>query len=76
MEPGKLKIISEVLKNDRDAVKFVVDFAGVCRVWDDLYDKDREVTKYDLNLAFWRSLVEIPTNPFYIQNQFQLVPLT
>lgn len=75
MEPHKVKIIAEVLKNDRDAVKFVMDIAGISRIWDDLYDQDRKVDPYDLNLAFWRALVEIPSNPFYVQYQYQLIPL-
>jgi len=44
-------------------------------VWDDLIDKDKEVTDRDINQAFKIALVDLPANPVYRLVQQDLLPL-
>lgn len=50
------------------AEKYLHDMAWVNRIIDDLFDKDVEVSKADIERVFYVLAIEIPTNPFYAQN--------
>ena len=67
--------LARLLKGNFAAVKLCLDLVFIAHVWDDLYDKDRERTGEDISNAFRIALVEIPENPFYIQNLSDLRPL-
>ena len=43
--------------------------------WDDLIDKDREVSEQEINNAFLIALVYMPSNPFYRQIQEHVMPM-
>ena len=43
--------------------------------WDDLIDKDREVSEQEINNAFLIALVYMPSNPFYRQIQDSVMPM-
>jgi hypothetical protein len=43
--------------------------------WDDLIDKDREVSEQEINNAFLIALVYMPSNPFYRQIQEHIMPM-
>lgn len=58
------------------AVDYVLAVARVADVWDNLIDRDTEVTSDDINDAFWLLSVEIPRNPFYRANIDDLLPVT
>lgn len=60
---------------DPDAVRFIVQFADVCEVFDDLWDKDKPVTKDDLSRILFALLTEMPLNPFFDRFKGNLVPL-
>lgn len=60
---------------DADAVDFIVSFAAVCEVWDDLIDKDKPIEDDDIHNAFWILLTELPLNPFFDRFKTNLIPL-
>jgi hypothetical protein len=43
--------------------------------WDDLVDKDKEVSEDRINDAFLTALVYMPVNPFYQRIQAQILPM-
>ena len=59
------KKLFHFLKGDANAVRFCIDLVYILHLWDDLYDRDRERTKEDINAAFRIALVDMPGNPFY-----------
>jgi len=54
-------------KGYKPAIDLCNLFFHVCQVWDDLVDKDKDVTEEQVNNAFIIALIEIPSNPFYQQ---------
>ena len=44
-------------------------------IWDDLVDKDKEVSEDAINHAFAIALVYLPANPFYQSIQQQVLPM-
>lgn len=60
---------------DRNAAKFIADLCQVAHLWDDLIDRDTELSEADINKAFTLALVTIPANPFYQANLRELSPL-
>ncbi|MDY6893841.1 MAG: hypothetical protein SVO01_00260 [Thermotogota bacterium] len=63
------------LKGDILAVKFCLDCWFVAHIWDDIIDKDTNVKDKDVNKAFKKALIDIPSNPFYIQNRNSLTAI-
>lgn len=43
--------------------------------WDDLIDKDKDVSDVEINNAFLIALVYMPSNPFYRQIQEHIMPM-
>ena len=60
---------------NQSAVDFYVALSCVCELWDDLTDKDKEITQEDVDAAFWHALVTLPTNEFFNQHRQFLMPL-
>jgi hypothetical protein len=60
---------------DHDAVRFAQTIFLASQVLDDLYDQDKEVPKDEIVRTFWDMLIEIPSNPFYLQHITTLTPL-
>jgi len=60
---------------DAPAVQFLLTIGSVAEVWDDLVDKDKEVTESEINQTFFSLLVELPLNPFFDKYKFRLIPL-
>ena len=50
-------------------------FVELAHTWDDLVDKDKEVSEAEINRAFYIALVGLPANPLYAQIQNQVLPL-
>lgn len=63
-------------KGNQAAVDYVCMVSRVADVWDNLIDKDAEVSEKDINDAFWIMAVSIPTNPFYRAHIDDLLPVT
>jgi len=58
-----------------DALNMFYIIADLANVWDDLIDKDKDVSDNDINRAFLSALVYLPVNPFYQSIQTQVLPL-
>ncbi len=71
----ELNHLTHALRGDLQAIKFCDDLFALTQVWDDLVDGDREVAPETVNRTFWRALVELPQNPFYLRNLEDLRPL-
>jgi len=68
---GKL----EWFGGNQDALNMYKAFINLAHVWDDLIDKDKEVTNEQVNTAFLTCLVYLPANPFYRSIQDQILPM-
>jgi hypothetical protein len=60
---------------NQSAVDFYVAVSAVCELWDDLTDKDKDITQADVDQAFWHALVTLPNNEFFNTNKSFFVPL-
>lgn len=64
------------LKGNLFACDCIVQLSTVSETWDDLVDKDREVSNKEIDEAFSILLVRLQNNPFYLQFQTQLMAIT
>lgn len=67
-------ILYRSLKGNKDAFKLCLDIFHISQLWDDLVDGDKPVNPLDINKVFYKCLVEIPSNPFYIQHRATITP--
>jgi hypothetical protein len=58
-----------------DALNMFYTLVDLSNVWDDLIDRDKPVSDFDINRAFLSALVYLPANPFYNRIQMQVLPL-
>jgi purine-cytosine permease-like protein len=68
---GKL----EWFGGNQDALNMYHLFMNLLHTWDDLVDKDKEVTETGINSAFLIALVCLPANPFYRSIQDKILPM-
>ena len=68
---GKL----EWFGGNQDALNMYRMFIDMIHVWDDLIDKDKEVTQDDINRAFMIALAYLPSNPFFRSIQNDVIPM-
>ena len=66
---------SEWFGGDEQALLMFRLFGEMSHIWDDLIDKDKEVTDDAINKAFTIALVYLPANPFYQRIQPQILPM-
>ena len=71
----EVAMLTELLK-DGNAVNWVMDFARMTQVWDDLIDKDVTTSDESITRTFMALLLTMPTNPFYMAFQPALTTLT
>lgn len=62
-------------RNNQAAVNFVFDLQRISHVLDDLIDRDKPVSDDQVRDAFWRAIVGLPANQFYMDNLTYLHPL-
>lgn len=67
--------LREWLLGNEAAIAFVLAVHDVVETWDDLYDQDKEVSKDQLNQAFYTAMVTIPRNAFYQAHFAMLSPI-
>jgi len=67
-------VLNNVL-NNHYATKLCCDYFEVAQAWDDLIDRDKELSDKEIHRAFALALVDIPNNPFYIQHSLQIQPV-
>ena len=70
-ENGKL----EWFGGNVDALNVFRMFGDLAHLWDDLVDKDVEVSEAAINNAFLICLVYLPANPFYRSIQAEVMPM-
>jgi len=58
-----------------DALNMYRMFIDLSHVWDDMVDKDNQLTEDQINNAFLICLVYLPSNPFYQQIQRDIMPM-
>jgi len=68
---GKL----EWFGGNQDALIVYRMLGDLAHIWDDLVDKDKEVTEQAINNAFLIGLVYLPLNPFYQAIQRDIMPM-
>lgn len=68
---GKL----EWFGGNRDALALYQMFVDLSHTWDDLVDKDSDVSENEINNAFMIALLYMPSNPFYRRIQDQIMPM-
>jgi hypothetical protein len=59
---------------DPDAVEFLELVFDITDVWDDMVDRDRDVTDAHINNTFTKCLVHLPGNLFYRKHYPVLAP--
>jgi len=74
-EKELIERLKYVLRGDVEAINYCLDLIYVAHLWDDLIDKDKERTDYEINDAFRICLVGIPLNPFFQKYSAFLLPL-
>jgi len=72
------KVISERLEwfgGNKHALDMFNMFVYISHIWDDLVDKDKDVSEEAINKAFSMCLIYLPVNPFYREIQMQIIPM-
>lgn len=70
-QDGKL----EWFGGNQDALNMYRMFVDLAHLWDDLVDKDKDVSQAEINNAFLICLVYLQANPFYLKIQPQVMPM-
>jgi len=60
---------------NKDAARYLSEFAYVCRIFDDLIDKDYPVSNEQICRAFFILMAGLWLNPFFLRNSRLLIPL-
>lgn len=60
---------------NQDAINLFDMLIDLAHTWDDLVDKDKDVTEAKINNAFMICLVYLPMNPFYQLIQRDVMPM-
>lgn len=65
----------EWFKDDQQAVDMFETIRVIAHTWDDLVDKDKEITPEAVNQMMEMALVALPLNPFFQANSSLLYPV-
>jgi hypothetical protein len=68
---GKL----EWFGGNEDALNMYRMLIDLTHTWDDLVDKDNDVSSEDVNRAFAIALIYLPSNPFYRSIESAVIPM-
>jgi hypothetical protein len=63
------------LKGDQDAIALVQMLGNLSEFWDDLIDRDKELTDVRVHLALTTAVLQLPGNPWWGQAQVCLHPI-
>lgn len=69
------ELIRWALAGNEDAIEFFDLVSGISQTWDDLIDRDRDVSPDAINGMMWSALVDLPLNPFYARHFSRLSTL-
>lgn len=59
------KLFIAIYKNNTEAIALSFSLLEIAHVWDDLIDKDREVSAHDINKAFVAATIDLSINPLW-----------
>jgi len=62
------ELLHKWLNGDDQAIDFVLRLGEASELWDDLIDKDNEVTDAKIDDAFTFLMAEAPIHPFYLRH--------
>ena len=69
MEEGSFnRFYEDICQGNASAKQFLEHICNFLHFWDDLIDKDKELSDSTINSQMWIALVELPRNPFYAAN--------
>ncbi|MGP3789760.1 hypothetical protein [Pseudomonas sp. B392_1p] len=74
-KPNERAFLQRVLKDHGPAILYCETLFRISQTLDDLIDGDKPISGDDVYRAFWEALIELPSNPFYRQNEPFLRPL-
>lgn len=60
---------------NQDALNMYRALVDLAHAWDDLVDKDKDLSENKINQTFLTCLVYLPANPFYRSIQDQILPM-
>lgn len=60
---------------DRDAVAMLMMLSDITEIWDDLIDKDKPIPDEAIHEAFFKLIVLLPNNPFWVKHRVFLTPI-
>ena len=70
-----ISMLHKFFGDDPDAVQLALMLTRISDVWDDLIDKDAEVTPADINNMMWLALSGVNRNAFFRNHTSELLPL-
>ena len=62
-------------EGNQSAVDFCITIGSIAEIWDDLIDKDKDVSNAEINETFWDCLIRLPNNYFFNEHKAFLTPL-
>lgn len=62
-------------QGDQEASDWCFHIWNCIQVWDDLIDKNKDVSNHDIDNCFTMLLTNIPLNKFYEENKHYLLPI-
>lgn len=71
-QPDILKV---ACMGNQSAISFLETIGTITQIWDDLIDKDKPLSDYEINEAFIGCLIDLPRNAFYRENFLDLQPV-
>ena len=70
-----IEYLTYAYKGNTDATRLALTIVEIADVWDNLIDKDKEVSDSKINQAFWLACIELHQNPFFRQFSADLLPI-
>ena len=58
-----------------EAEAWILDYFDVAELFDDLIDKDKEITRDRIYQALFECMVDMPNNPFFVEHRAVLIPI-
>ena len=61
------ELLNRVLLGNIPAIAFCETLFSISQIWDDVVDRDKPLTEFEVNGMMWEALITLPNNPFYQQ---------
>lgn len=71
----KLASLEEMFLGNEEAIRFMETISIWTHLYDDLIDKDKEVSEEFVHEVMWKIMVGLPMNKFYTDNARLLAPI-